>query len=125
MPETKSYPVGVALSAASHKLLCDFTALHEAVTDLAGWSVMSHHMGNKELMDAVAAKVIGQVSWIPGAIENMPTWSDLPRDEVMSAIDAWLDGIRAAHGDTVTLELGEPLPYTSPFAGLERLGSAL
>jgi hypothetical protein len=117
----KTYPIGVALSAASHKLLCEFPDLHEAVTDLAGWSVMTHHMASQDLMDAVAAKVIGQVPWMPGAIENMPTWSDLPRDEVKDAIEAWLTGIRTAHGDTVTLDLGEPLPYMSPFAGFESL----
>jgi hypothetical protein len=122
MMTAKTYPIGVALSVASGKLMCDFADLHEAVTDLAGWPVMTHHMGTHELMDAVAARVIAQVPWMPGAIENMPTWSDLPDDQVRPAINAWLHTLAGAYGDTVTLDLGEPLPPLGLFAGLERMG---
>jgi hypothetical protein len=122
---SKTYPIDVALTVASGKFLCgDFGLLHEAVTDLAGWPVMSHHMANEELMDGVADKVIRQVPWMPGAIENMPSWSALARDEVELAIRCWFDTLRAAHGDTVTIELGEPLPVLGLFAGLERIGTA-
>jgi hypothetical protein len=120
---TKTYPLGVALTVASGKLLCEFPDLHEAVTDLAGWPVMTHHMADRDLMDAVAAKVIQQVPWMPGAIENMPSWSNWPQDEVPAAIQAWLQALAAAHGDTVTLDLGELLPPLGLFAGLERLGT--
>lgn len=50
----KTYPIGVAISVASGKLLCDFSQLHEAITDLAGWPVMTHHMANQPLMDGCA-----------------------------------------------------------------------
>lgn len=119
---TKTYPIGVALTVASGKLMCDFPDLHEAVTDLAGWSVMTHHMGNKALMDAVAAKVISQVSWMPGAIENMPSWKQY--DDPRTAIENWLALLAESYGDTVTIELGEPLAFMGPFDGLERLGTA-
>ena len=111
----KTYPVGVALSVASGVLMCDFPDMHEAITDLAGWPVMTHHMASEKLADGAAQKVISQVPWMPGAIENMPTWSALPPDEVKPAILSWLDRIAAAHGETVTLELGAPLPFSSPF----------
>jgi hypothetical protein len=119
---TKTYPIGVAISVASGKALCRFDQIHEAVTDLAGWPVMTHHMASEDLMDAVAAKVIRQVPWMPGAIENMPRWSALPQDDVLPAIEAWLQVLGRAHGETVTLDLGEPLPPLGLFAGLERLG---
>jgi hypothetical protein len=118
----KTYPIGVALSAASGKMLCDFPLLHEAMTDLAGWPVMTHHMASQSLADGVAHKVIAQVSWMPGAIENMPSWSALPREEVKPAILAWLDRLSVAHGPTVTVDLGEPLPAMGFLDGLERLG---
>ena len=124
MSETKTYPIGVALSVASGKLLCDFTHLHEAMTDLAGWPVMTHHMASQELSDGASAKVLAQVPWMAHAIENMPDWSSLPPDEVKSAILGWLDRIAAAQGETVTLDLGEPLPFMGLLDGLERLGSA-
>lgn len=121
---TKTYPIDVALTVASGKFLCgDFGALHDAMTDLAGWPVMTHHMANDTLADGAAAKVIRQVPWLPGAIENMPSWSALPEGEVEPAIRTWLDRLRAAHGDTVTLDLGEPLPALGLFAGLERIGT--
>ena len=119
---TKTYPIGVALSVASGKLLCEFPALHEAVTDLAGWPVMTHHMGSEKLMDGVAAKVLAQVPWMAHAIENMPDWSAF--GDVRVAITNWLDFIAATQGDTVTIDTGEPLPVMGPFDGLERLGSA-
>ena len=117
MSKTKTYPTDVVLSAASHKMLCaSFADLHELVTDLAGWPVMTHHMADRELMDAVAMKVIRQVSWTPGAIESMPTF---PRGEgAEAAVRAYTSRIAAAHGDTVTLDLGEPLPALGLFHGL-------
>lgn len=118
--QTKTYPVAVAISVASGRLLCEFDAMHEAITDLAGWPVFTHHMADHDLMDGVATKVIRQVPWMPRAVENMPSWSHLSRDEVWPAIEAWLSPIRAAHGDTVTLDLGAPLPQLSLTAGLER-----
>ncbi|TYP82047.1 hypothetical protein [Blastococcus xanthinilyticus] len=124
MSETKTYPIGVALSVASGKLLCEFSQLHEAITDLAGWPVMTHHMASRELMDGVARKVISQVPWMPGAVENMPDWSGLARDDVRSAIELWLDRIEDAHGHVVEIVLGEPLPAMGVLDGLERLGGA-
>jgi hypothetical protein len=124
MSATKTYPVEVLLTVASGKMLCEFPALHEAATDLAGWAVFTHHLASQELSDGMAAKVIRQVPWMPGAIENMPTWDGLPRDEVKPAIDRYVDRIRAAHGDTATIDLGEPLPSMGVFDGLERLGTA-
>jgi hypothetical protein len=116
---TKIYPAAVALSAASGRLLCaKFADVHELVTDLAGWPVMSHHMADRGLMDAVAAKVIHQVPWMPGAVENIPTF---PSGEgVEAAIKAFTTRIAAAHGDIVELELGDPLPTLSLFHGLAR-----
>jgi hypothetical protein len=115
----KTYPTDVALSVASGKKLCaDFGDIHGAVTDLAGWPVMSHHMANRELMDGVAAKVIRQTSWMPGAIENMPTFTG-DRKEAEAAVSEYTARIAAAHGPTVTVELGEPLPPLGLFAGLE------
>ena len=125
MTTTITLSVGTAISVASGKLLCDFGDLHGAVTDLAGWPVMTHHMANADLMEGVAAKVIAQVSWMPGAIENMPSWSALPADEVRPAIEAWLDRIAAAHGEDVLLVTGAPPPPLGLFNGLERLGGAL
>jgi hypothetical protein len=119
-----TYPIGVALSIASGKMLCDFTDLHAAITDLAGWPVMTHHLASQTLTDQCATKVITQVPWIPGAVENMPDWSTLPRDQVQPAILAWLDRIAAVHGDTVTIDPGAPLPIMGPLDGLERLGTA-
>ncbi len=119
---TKTYPLGVALTVASGKLLCEFPDLHEAVTDLAGWPVMTHHMADAGLMDAVAAKIIAQVAWMPGAIENMPTWPDGP-EAAKTAIHNWLLFLEETYGPTVTLSLGEPLPPLGLFAGLERLGT--
>lgn len=120
---TKTYPVGVALSVASGKLLCLFPDLHEAVTDLAGWPVMTHHMASSELMDAVAQKVIRQVPWMPGAIENMPDWSAWAAEERQMAIENWLAFLAESVGTEVTIELGDPLPPLGLFAGLERLGT--
>jgi hypothetical protein len=120
---TKTYPISVALSVASGKLMCEFPDLHEAVTDLAGWPVMTHHMGNRELMDAVAAKVIRQVSWMPDAIENMPTWSAWHVDDRRDAIVNWLAFLAETCGPTVTIDLGEPLPAMGVFDGLGRLGT--
>jgi hypothetical protein len=122
-PMMKTYPIGVVLSVASHKVLCDFSQIHEAVTDLAGWPVMSHHLGNCELVDAVAAKLIGQVRWLPGAIENMPSWLSRPPEQRQAAIEAWLGRIAATHGETVTVDLGEPLPVLGLHVGLEHLTS--
>jgi len=115
--------VGTAISVASGRLLCDFGDLHDAVTDLAGWDVMTHHMANEKLMDGVAQKVLRQVPWMAGAVENMPTWPE-DRDAAEAAIAAWLDRIRDHHGDEVVIGTGEPLPVLGLFAGLERLGSA-
>ena len=124
MSETKTYPIGVALSVASGKFLCgDFSLVHEMVTDVAGWPVMTHHMASDELMGAVAARVIAQVQWMPGAIENMPDWSKWPDGHVQAAITAWLDRIAAEYGSTVTVDLGDPLPPLGLLAGLEHLGS--
>jgi hypothetical protein len=124
MSETKTYPISVALSVASGKVLCEFPQLHEAMTDLAGWPVMTHHLASQELADGAAAKVLRQVPWMPGAIENMPSWSELPRDEIETAIRTWLDSLAATVGETVTLEMNEPLPCMGVFDGLERLGTA-
>ena len=121
---TKTYPIGVALSVASGKLLCEFPDLHEAMTDLAGWPVMTHHMASEKLADGAAGKVLAQVPWMAHAIENMPDWSQMPQDDVQPAILAWLDRIAVAQGGTVTLDLGEPLPVMGLLDGLERLGSA-
>lgn len=121
--ETKTYPIGVALSVASGKMLCEFPAMHEAITDLAGWPVMTHHLASRDLADGAAAKVIRQVPWMPGAIENMPDWSAYAREDVEGAIKRWLTRLAAYYGDTVTIELGEPLPVMGIFDGLERLGS--
>lgn len=123
MTELKTYPIGVALSVASGKMLCDFSELHGAITDLAGWPVMTHHLASQKLADGAAAKVITQVPWMPGAIENMPSWSELPRDEVKPAILAWLDRIAAVYGDTVTIDVGDPLPFMGLLDGLDRLGT--
>jgi len=113
----KIYLVDVALSVASGKMLCEsFSPVHELVTDLAGWPVMTHHMASRELMDPVAAKVVRQVSWMPGAIENMPTFRD--DEDPKASVLAYIDRIRAAHGDTVELDLGEQLPVLGLFAGL-------
>ncbi|MDB5597925.1 MAG: hypothetical protein JWM36_4886 [Hyphomicrobiales bacterium] len=121
MAETKVYPTDVALSAASGKMLCaSFDAVHEIVTDLAGWPVMTHHMASDELMDAVQAKVVRQVSWMPGAIENMPDFAYETRAEAEAAVRAYTARIAAAHGETVELDLGEPLPPLGLFAGLDR-----
>ena len=120
----KTYPTAVALSAASGRLLCDFADLHKAITDLAGWPVMTHHMGSQTLMDRIAAKILRQVPWMPGAIENIPDWSHLDRDQARAAIAAWLDRVTAAHGPTVTLALGEPLPPLGLLDGLGKLGAA-
>ncbi len=115
---TKTYPVDVVLSVASHKMLCEsFADLHEAVTDLAGWPVMTHHMADQSLMDTVAAKVIRQVPWMPGAIENMPTFSG---DNAEGEVRAYIARLRWTVGDTVMLDLGEPLPAIHPLAGLLR-----
>jgi hypothetical protein len=122
MTTTKTYPVEVALSVASGRLLCEFPQLHEAVTDLAGWPVFTHHMASEELTSAVADKVIRQVPWMPGAIENMPTWTDVPRDERLTAIEDWLVRIREVHGSTVAIDLGEPTPPMAVLDGLEQLG---
>lgn len=121
---SKTYPVEVALSVASGKSLCSsFGPIHEMVTDLAGWPVMTHHMADPDLMDAVAEKVIRQVSWMPGAIENMPTF---PRDEgAEAAVRAFTSRIAEAHGPTVTIELGEPVAELGLFHGLDRIGSDL
>lgn len=115
---SKTYATDVVLSAASGKMLCArFSDLHEVITDLAGWPVMTHHMGSPDLMEAVQEKVVRQVSWMPGAIENMPTF---PKGEAAeAAVRAYTSGIAAAHGDTVTLDLGEPLPPLGLLAGLE------
>lgn len=121
---TKTYPIGAALSVASGKLLCEFPELHGLITDLAGWSVMTHHMASEKLVDAAAEKVMAQVPWMPGAIENMPSWSALPRDEVEPAIKRWLARIADSYGETVILELGDPLPFMGPLDGLERLDGA-
>lgn len=121
---TETYPIGVALSVASGKMLCPFPDMHEAITDLAGWPVMTHHLANQKLADGCAEKVIRQVSWMPGAIENMPTWSALPREDVEPAIKKWLGRLADAHGATVTIELGEPVSEMAPLDGLERLGAA-
>ncbi|HET6917596.1 MAG TPA: hypothetical protein VFH56_16035 [Acidimicrobiales bacterium] len=118
----KTYPIGVALSVASGKLLCEFPQFHEAMTDLAGWPVMTHHMASEKLCDAAAVKVLRQVPWMPGAIENMPDWSAF--NDARVAITNWLAFVAETVGDTVTVDLGEPLPYMGPFDGLERLGSA-
>lgn len=115
--------IGTAISVASGKLLCDFGDLHDAVTDLAGWNVMTHHMANQALMDGVAAKVYAQVPWMAGAVENMPDWSALPADQVKPAIERWLDRIRAHYGDEVLLTIGDPLPPMGLLDGLERLGA--
>ncbi len=116
---TKTYPVEVALSAASGKMLCaDFPDVHEIVTDLAGWPVMSHHMADAGLMDAVAAKIIRQVPWMPGVIENMPTFPRSPGAE--AAVRAYTDRIATFHGPTVDLDLGEPLPLLGLLHGLVR-----
>lgn len=115
----KTYPVDVVLSVASGKALCSsFAPIHELVTDLAGWPVMTHHMANAELMDAVAMKVIRQVPWMPSAIENMPTFPRGPEAEAV--VRAYTAHIAAVHGDTVTLDLGSPLSELSLFAGLVR-----
>lgn len=82
MSGTTTMTVGTAITVASGKFMCEFSDLHKAMTDLAGWPVMTHHLANEALADGAAAKVIAQVPWMPGAIENMPTWSALPRDEV-------------------------------------------
>ena len=117
---TKTYPTDVALSVASGKNLCEnFADIHEAVTDLAGWPVMTHHMANRELTDGVAAKVIRQVSWMPGAIENMPTFPRGPKAETM--VRNYTALIAETCGPTVTVELGEPLPALGLLAGLEHL----
>jgi len=120
----KTYPIGVALSVASGKMLCEFPDLHEAMTDLAGWPVMTHHLASQALSDGASAKVIAQVSWMPGAIENMPTWSAWPADKRRMAIENWLALIAETYGPTVTIELGEPLPVMGILDGLEGLGSA-
>lgn len=120
MAETKTYPTDAALSVASGKMLCaSFGAVHEIITDLAGWPVMTHHMASRELMDGVQAKVIRQVSWMPGAIENMPDFAYGTRAEVEAAVRSYTARIAAAHGETVELDLGEPLPVLGLFAGLE------
>jgi len=119
---TETYPIGVALSVASGKMLCDFPDMHKAITDLAGWPVMTHHLASEQLADGAARKVIAQVPWMPGAIENMPDWSTISQEGRESAIKRWLTVLAAYHGDTVTIELGEPLPVMGLFDGLERLG---
>jgi len=120
----KRYRTDVALTVASGKMLCDdFKSVHELVTDLAGWPVMTHHMGSERLMGAVAAKVVAQVAWMPDAIENMPTWPKDP-EAARAAIKAWLTRIVGSTEDTVALDPGEPLPYMSPFDGWERLGTS-
>jgi len=118
-PKTGTYSVDAVLSAASGKMLCDsFSPVHEVVTDVAGWPVMTHHMANRELVDSVAARIIRQVPWMPGAIENMPTFSGL--DDPKAAVLAYVARIRQAHGDTVTLKLDEPLPALGLFDGFTR-----
>jgi hypothetical protein len=119
MSETKSYATDVVLSVGSGKMLCSsFGDIHELITDLAGWPVMTHHMANAELMDGVQAKVVRQVPWLPGAVENMPTFPGGEGAE--AAVRAYTARMVSLYGETTELTVGDPLPTLGLLDGLAR-----
>jgi hypothetical protein len=121
---TRQFPTGAVLSLATGKMLSTFDEMWQVADFMAGRPLMTHNFASQAIFDQLRDRLVAQVSWLAGAIENCPDFSAVPREEIEAACKAWVAQIADRVGETVALtEPAEPIDM-SFMSGLEHLGSA-